>query len=176
MWDTGWKINFHIVVLQIGKIDVSSLITTVSAISTGCHIVLLHPTCHDCSIQSWFLSPSHMDGFTHPHDCPHWLNCLARDALLKKYMRILVNDLIACCLLWGLFSSPGSLYRWIEMKTDHIMNSACLCSLIMAINRWTQLHNNGWLGSLFQMIDKDRIYDVWKYNSKPTTAMSNEQK
>ncbi len=63
----------------------------------------------------------------------------------------------AVCLLWGLFSPPGSFYRWIEI----IMNSACLCQ--NSINPWTQLHKDGQLGSLLQIIDKDIIYDMRKH-------------
>ncbi len=65
----------------------------------------------------------------------------------------------AVCLLWGLFSPPGSFYRWIEI----IINSACLCHERTAINPWTQLHKDGQLGSLLQIIDKDIIYDMRKH-------------
>lgn len=41
------------------------------------------------------------------------------------------------------------------------MNSAC--HVRTAINPWTQLHKDGQLGSLLQIIDTDRIYDGRKH-------------
>lgn len=43
----------------------------------------------------------------------------------------------------------------------------------MAINIWTQLHKDGQLDSLFQIIDIDVIYDVQMHNLQLAIAICN---